>query len=235
MKVFFQEGRVIMNISSVNINSNNVLYSANDNEIKMLENQKAKVQEQIQKAYDSDMDDKVKLERINMLKEQIQEIDTQIQQKRMEKLNQNKAQNQNESQNQNQNEQTSNGNLAPVDNGLSSDLVSMTNLIQAGYTYSNTKVINSTKNNLIGKGNVLKQEIKLDENRGGSAEKKRAELFEIESRKKTLTKKEAEAIQTAQNQVEKAAKTKSENDDEDNAEGKNTNKDKNYTGLDIRL
>ncbi len=61
--------------------------SSAQNAIKLLEKQKDQLLDQVQKVKESDMDFKIKQEKIKALNEQITEIDAQICQKRAEKLN----------------------------------------------------------------------------------------------------------------------------------------------------
>ncbi len=76
-----------MSITPVTNNSN-ITYSplGDNNIIKLLEKQKMELQEQIQKISESKMDPKMKQEKIKELTERINEIETQIRQKQMEKM-----------------------------------------------------------------------------------------------------------------------------------------------------
>lgn len=76
-----------MSITPVTNNSN-ITYSplGDNNIIKLLEKQKMQLQEQIQKINESKMDPKMKQEKVKELTEQINEIETQIRQKHMEKM-----------------------------------------------------------------------------------------------------------------------------------------------------
>lgn len=76
-----------MSITPVTNNSN-ITYSplGDNNIIKLLEKQKMQLQEQIQKISESKMDPKMKQEKIKELTERINEIETQIRQKQMEKM-----------------------------------------------------------------------------------------------------------------------------------------------------
>lgn len=76
-----------MSIAPVSNNSN-IAYSplGDNNIIKILEKQKMQLQEQIQKINESKMDPKMKQERVKELTEQINEIETQIRQKQMQKI-----------------------------------------------------------------------------------------------------------------------------------------------------
>ncbi len=76
-----------MSVSAVSTSSNNT-YSpmGYDNSIKLLEKQKMQLQEQIQKVNESKLDPKMKKEKVKELTEQITDIESQIKQKRMEKI-----------------------------------------------------------------------------------------------------------------------------------------------------
>ena len=79
-----------MNITSVSIKSDMSPSPFRDNNaIKLLEKQKAQLQEQIQKTNESKMDNKAKRDKIKQLHDQIQQIDMEILQRRREKLTQN--------------------------------------------------------------------------------------------------------------------------------------------------
>lgn len=188
-----------MNIIPVAAKPDMILSPLSDNNvIKLLEKQKMQLQEQIQKTNESKLDDKTKQERIRQLQDQIQQIDMEIQQKRNEKLNQNQSSNKEPAANQ-------------LNTGVSvdgSNLADMSHLMQASTTYSQAKIMNTTKSNLNARGNVLKMEIKLDEIRGGDAKTKKAELQETEQKGQMLDKKVGETLQTSQKQV-KASKEES--------------------------
>ncbi|EGD47628.1 hypothetical protein Cpap_1822 [Ruminiclostridium papyrosolvens DSM 2782] len=76
-----------MSVSAVSTSSN-ITYAPMgfDNSIKLLEKQKMQLQEQIQKVNESKMDPKMKQEKVKELTEQITDIESQIRQKRMEKI-----------------------------------------------------------------------------------------------------------------------------------------------------
>lgn len=197
-------GGITMSIVPVCSNSNTSFSPLSDNNlIKMLEKQKMQLQEQIQKVTESKMDDKIKQDKVKQLQDQIQQIDMQIQQTQKEKFNQN----------QNIKQQTANSQTNPAYNEEGGSLVGMSDLIQASATYTQSKIVNSTKNSLNDKGRVLKIEIELDEIRGGDAKAKREELQEIESRKQSLDKRLGETNKKVQNQIEEAAKKVDKNKD----------------------
>lgn len=76
-----------MTISSVSTNSNVAhLPQCNNNTLKILENQKMQLQEQIQNVNESKIDPKIKQEQVKELTEQITEIEAQIRQEQMKKM-----------------------------------------------------------------------------------------------------------------------------------------------------
>lgn len=200
-----------MGITPISAKSDIVFPSFNDNNvIKLLEKQKMQLQEQIQKTSESKLDDRTKQDRIKQLQDQIQQIDMEIQQKRNEKINQ--------SQNQNTTQQAEISRVNGTAYEDSSNLGGMSHLIQASASYSQAKIMNSTKNDLNGKSNILKMEIKLDEERSGDAKAKRAELQKTEARKQMLDKKVEETLQISQKQVKEASKIENKNNEVINQE-----------------
>lgn len=227
-----------MGISPVSSNSNSFYAPADENNaIKILEKQKMQLQDQIRKVNQSKMEDKTKQEKIKSLREQIQQIDMEISQKRSEKLNQ--------TLNSDQKKTSGQTNDSSDDSGASTGL---SQLIQADVAYSQAHVINSTKNSLNGKGNVLKIEIKLDEGRGKSTERKKDELHKIESRMRDLTGKAGNKLKETQKEVTEASNAENkdrqantgeispDNGDEEQSKPTSINKaEKNLTKVDIRI
>ncbi len=208
-----------MSISPVSNNSNSYLTPINNNnEVKQLEKAKSQMQNQITTIKESKLDDKTKQEKVKALQEQISQIDMEIQAKKAEKLNVN----------QNNGQQKSN--TQPIESGYKYDInpEGMTDLISAKATYSKAQIMNGVKNHLHSDARILKKEIETDESRsasGSTANVKRQELEEIESREKILSKKTAETNKTVQNQVEEASRqaSESESNDIDNAKAADEN------------
>jgi DNA repair exonuclease SbcCD ATPase subunit len=196
-----------MNITPVSIKSDISPSPFRDNNaIKLLEKQKAQLQEQIQKTNESKMDNKVKQDKIKQLQDQIQQIDMEILQRRREKLT---------PKNNRQAVDNQSGANSPADHE-DGHLAGMSDLIQASSAYSQAKVMNGTKNHLSGISRILKKEIELDEARslsGNKAVSKRQELQKIESREQMLGKKVGEAVQITHDKVEEASREENENNE----------------------
>jgi hypothetical protein len=190
-----------MNISPISSNTYNSSFVLNtNNEIKMLEKQKEQLQDQIKKINESDMADKIKQENIKLLKDQIQQIESLIQQKRSEKLTQNMNKDASNSDNGAKTTSKKGGN-----SGSGDDSSGMTDLIAANSTVSKARIQSGVKNSLESEGRILKKEIELDEARslsGCTAVRKREQLQEMETRGLTLEDKIADTLKTAQENTE---------------------------------
>jgi len=188
-----------MSISSVSPNSNPLLSQMNDSNItKQLEKQKSQLQDQIKKVNDTKMDDMTKRDRVKVLQDQIEAIDTEIMTRQREKI----------TQNQQESTSASSVNTAPSATTASAEspAVDISGLTQASVAYSQAKTMHATKTDMDGKGNVLKIEIKQDELRGGIAKHKRAELKDLESHSNQIDKEAAKAVKTAESKVSETAK-----------------------------
>lgn len=192
-----------MSITPVHSNSSAIFSPLGDNNaLKMLENQKQRLHEQIQKVNESKMDDKTKQEKVKQLQEQIYQIDAEIQQRQREKLS------------QSTNQQPAEGQAAIYNHTATtnnSNQDCMATLVQASATYSQAKIMSGTKDELNSKGKVLKMEIKLDGARGVETKAKWEELHKIESKKQFLDKKVGETIEKAQNQMKEPSEKAVEN------------------------
>jgi hypothetical protein len=185
-----------MSIEQVNTSLNNAFSPLSvNNAIKLLEKQKLQLQEQIQKVNESKMDEKAKQEKVKSLQDQIEQIDTVIQQRRAEKLSQGLNKNQSASDNSSNAGSGSAGGDAP----------GMTRLLQANATYSQVKVLERTNNNLKGKISGLRTEIKLDEARGCDTKAKRKELRDSEYRDSILGRNAGETLNSVRRQIRETA------------------------------
>lgn len=213
--------------------------------IKLLENRKQQLQEQIQKIDESKMDDKRKQEKIKSLQDQIQQLDIEIQERRSEKqrlrLNTN---------------QSAVGIRSNTGVGGNDGYTSgMTQLIQASAVYSQVKILERAKNSLGRKISGLRTEIKLDEERGFDTKAKRKELYEAERREKMLNIKAGDTLQAIENRILEASaeeaddtQINSKNEDKNNRDAISAGKtddinnwwkkaeriDRNYRKIDIR-
>lgn len=172
-----------MSISSVSTNIKSIaLPSTENNDIKLIEKQKERLQEQLQKVKDSKMDDKLKQEKVKVIQEQITQANADIQRIRAEQLKQNKD---------------PEPVVAPSQNVIDAggkadktgDQVELSSLVQASATYSNIKTMSKIKKNMSGHAEILKTEIKFDEKSGHIAKEKRAEVSEINKKSGVLDEK----------------------------------------------
>lgn len=69
-----------MNITSVTSSASYTFSAGSGDEVTQLENQKASLQKELQKAYQSKEDEKTKQQKVELLQQQIQQIEAQIQQ-----------------------------------------------------------------------------------------------------------------------------------------------------------
>jgi len=205
-----------MNISSISAGSKSYLPIRANSEIKMLEKQKEQLEKQIQTTKESDMDAKSKQETIKLLQEQIQQIETQIQQKRNEKLTESIKNNSNGS------DSKSPSRSSNTETGEAS-FSGMSDLLEANASLSRARIVSSTRDSLNGKSNILAQEIKLDESRGGNPKEKKAELADSKSRIQDLEKDLGSELQYSQEEVKAAT----EATDGDKAETANSMKEAN--------
>ena len=160
-----------MNISSITTNYYTSGSSVYDNQIKGLEKQKERLQEQIKRINESDTDEQTKKEYIKSLKNQIEVIETQIQQKLEEKTQQATKQ-----------RELKQGKSDSTDE----ETVYQADLIKADASLYRAAVISDIKIKLNGQGAVLSEEISLDQARGDATEAKQAELQGIEKKKLKL-------------------------------------------------
>ena len=190
-----------MNISSISSNTSGYLPTQSNNEIKALEKQKERLQDQIQKTKESDTDVQTKRELIKQLQEQIQQIDAQIQQKRSEMLSDKLKQN--SSSEKSSNQETSQKTEAENASG-SISTKGMTDFFEASSSYKKATLMSDTKNKLDGRSGILNQEIALDESRGVDPKVKRAELGENKARSINLNIDIGEALCDSKSQAVEA-------------------------------
>ena len=190
-----------MNISPVSAGSKACLPTYGNGEIKMLEKQKEQLEKQIENTKASNMDPESKQEAIKLLQEQIRQIETEILQKRNENL----AGKPDADSNDKKNSSAAGG--KPDSSEAGSDLSGLNDLVAASSSFSRARIIDSVKNSLEGKGNILAQEIKTDEARGVDPKAKRAELTDIKVHGQMLDQKMGEALQTSQRQAEGASQS----------------------------
>lgn len=197
-----------MSILAISGNSNTVYSPMQDaSDIRILEKQKTQLMEQLQKVSESKLDDKSKQERIKQLQEQIQQIELQIQQKQSEKYRQKNEQ----AVSKERGTPTHSASISHV-----SDSADISKLVEASGTYNQAKIMSNTRERIHGNGNVLKMEIKLDEQRGVDPKRKKKELHQIESTEENISKKLGQTIEASQDQIYERQELK------DNTERKET-------------
>ncbi|WP_053954961.1 FlxA-like family protein [Inediibacterium massiliense] len=187
--------------SSLQSNSNS------DHEIKLLQDQKIRAQEKIDKIKQGDAPQKVKQELIKPLQEQIQQIDMQIHEKQMEKINKTKEIEEKQEKN------------PPQQEGVVYS--PMNNLLEASAIYSQSKVLNGVKKDLKGQSNILKIEAKLDGGRmggGGSDKLKKAsaldqKIHQIENKIDKKIKKTQESIEKSYEEEDSISAKKKEEEE----------------------
>lgn len=214
-----------MNITSATSSMEPVnLPQQGNNGIEMLEKQKMRLEEQIQKVNDSDLDYKTKQKRVKNIKEQIQQIDIEIQQKKAEEMKEK----------QEKAKEMMTDKVEISNNEGNSKLAEVSKLVEAGASYNQAKILNGVKSDLKGKANVLDIEIKIDGGRslsGSVSNYKSDKLADIRSKEKMLTSKVAESINDAEDKIEEAEETEeTESEAKDNVI--NTEEEK---GIDVRV
>jgi hypothetical protein len=140
---FFNEGTV---------KSQNNMYDA---EIKSLQDQKTQIQKQIDQIKSGSANTQIKEQLISALKEQMEQIDSQIQQKQMERFQQQKTNGDNENSNQ------VNADNAMDKNGTHDDYL----LMDMAASYKSIKKVGGIKTSLESSAAVLREEANLDEGR----------------------------------------------------------------------
>jgi hypothetical protein len=203
-----------MNISSISSNTSGYLPTQSNNEIKALEKQKERLQDQIQKTKESDTDVQTKQELIKQLQEQIQQIDAQIQQKRSEMLSDKLKQN--SSSEKSSNQETSQ--KTETENAVGSiSTKGMTDFFEASSSYEKATLMSDTKNKLDGRSGILSQEIALDEARGIDPKAKRTELAENKAKSINLNIDFGEALCDSKSQAREATGEEAEKAKESSA------------------
>jgi len=150
--------------------------SGDNNDIKLLEKQKEKLQAQIQKVKESKIDDKLKQERIKELQDQINDANTDIQRIRAEQLKQNNMADAASQQDGSDSKEEA------ANKEEKGDSLELSGLIKTSATYSNIKTMNKAKIDMSNRAEILKNEIKRDEIPGYTAKEKRAEVSKMEEK-----------------------------------------------------
>lgn len=222
-----------MRIFSIKTNNNlSNINSPMDKQIKMLEQQRTRLQERIQKIKEGDSSKKIKEELIKPLNEQIEQIKVQIQQKRLEKIKPQKKANKKKANADNEVNRKDKGNIK-IDNTL--------NLIKSDTDYSQLKNLRGVSENLSGRANILRIEAKLDGSRGNSSSEKLVKANKFETRigniEKEILNKSKDIQKTLNTEDEKHQYNKSEEDEKieftKDERGKANNKEYSKKGLNV--
>lgn len=231
-----------MNISGVSFGQFNMPVNnsqANQNEessenrrIQILENQKIRLEDQLEKVKKSDCDSKMKKRRINEIKSQIQEIESQIQQVKLENLTKNKEMEEytKNKKDENFNKKKDKANDTEIDSSKIQHLTKIDTI------YSEMKELSKVRTDLKGKARVLEGEIALDSSRGADVSHKAEELGGVNGRLQGVENSIMGKGYKVQKEVEKS------NDDEKNTkktkkiqdkESQNSNKNKDLEKLNL--
>lgn len=182
-----------------------------DKQIKSIQKQIENVQNQLQSLSDNkDMSPKEMMEKRKELQQQIQNLNNQLSQRKMEiqqeKLVVTKVEKQEISQSS-----TTKDDYATIETGT------MQGLISADASLKQVNSVQSTKTSMEGKAKVLKIEIEIDKERGGSTERKEAELAELNDRINTTSTDIMDRISNINTELEKSVEP---NDAPDGIESK---------------
>ncbi|GAU78235.1 FlxA-like family protein [Fusibacter sp. 3D3] len=182
-----------------------------DSQIKAIQNQIKSVQEQIQKLSENKtLDIKEKAAKLKTLQENLQELNRQLVEKQAEIA---KNQNQNQNQTHKSTETTQNS----TENTL--ELDTMKNVAAADQALSMTKTLNAVKNEMSGRAQILKIEIKIDRGRGDSTKLKEDQLSGLEKKINSSNSEVSESIGNVNHILKKSTETRQSNDavEEDDA------------------
>lgn len=218
-----------MHISPVSTKANTYSNQTNGNdEINQLQKQKEQLQDQIQKLKESKIDEKTKMEKVKELQAQIQLVDAEIQRLKNEKLDASKSK---------ENEKVNQSSVTPVDGKDS--ISGMSQLLQANTSFSKAQVLNKVKNDINGRTDVLKIEVKLDSARGGSTSKKIEEIQKNEAKINKLYKKSGEALKETKDKIDEVSQNSMKDDvgksDEDKKSSEESNPRNKYKQIDILI
>lgn len=213
--------------------------ASKDRRIQALENQKSKLVEQIGKIKESDCDYKLKQERITEIKKQIQEIDSQIRQAKLESITKKDELKETTEKQENkidERKKKDNKNKGGVDSSRVEHLTKIDNI------YSEIKGFSKLRTYLKGEARVKNAEIGADSSRGANVSDKIEELVEIEGRIEKIEKNMGKYGNEIQEEIKRSSEEENntaekENKIEDtnkNENGKDS-KDKNRKSLDFYI
>lgn len=163
-----------MNINNISSNHSIIPRGSNNNEVRLLEKEKLRLQSQLEKLQESKGDNKMKEEQKKLLLEQIQQIDMQIQEKQRENMN--------IKQKSDQQGVSEKNNFGYTNSSNKEDTINTAGLLQASSLYDQLKSMSRVHNCSKSTARILEVEIKLDEGRGGSTKAKKEELKKVEEK-----------------------------------------------------
>ena len=214
-----------ININSVSGNDNNTISwnmkinQSTDAISKNLQTQIANAQKQIQNLGENkDISPEEKIKKRQEIQKQISDLQNQLRQHQIEQRNQSRQKR--TSMDDMLGGQRQDGNNTGSSMGLSNS--SMQAIISADSAMSQTKVQGVVRSQMEGQAHVLKGEIKMEESRGGNAEKLKEKLAEIEAKVQDLTSSQMEKLADINREMNEAAKTdKSDNSENSEEHGEN--------------
>lgn len=213
-----------MNISSIG-NTNNGIQSfrlkadqATDSISKNLQSRIMNAQKQIQSLGENkDMSPEEKMKKRQDIQKQISDLQNQLRQHQIEERMKQRQKSTSMDDMLGGTRQNSSINGS---SGLSD--ASMQAIISADAAMKQTKVQGSAKSQMEGQAHVLEGEIKMEESRGGNAEKLKEKLAEIEEKVQDLTSSQMEKLSDINREMNEAAKTdKSDNSENSEEHGEN--------------
>lgn len=198
-----------MNTSSVN----------QDGQIKSIQKQIENVQKQLQSLSENkNMSPKEMMEKQKELQQQIQDLNNQISQRKME-IQQEKREAAKVDNQETRPTNTTKEDYVTIGAGT------MQGLINADASMKQVNTVQSIKTGMEGRAGVLECEIKIDKRRGGSTEKKEAELAELNSRIDTTTNDMMDKIPNINTGVEKPKEATDGQEASENEQGKDVSED----------
>ena len=200
-----------MNISINSISGNNTglqpyglkLDQGADSVSKNLQSRIANAQKQIQNLGDNeDMSPEEKMKKRQEIQKQISDLQNQLRQHQIEQRMQDRQKR--ASMEDMLGGRRQSGNNTGSNTGLSD--ASMQAIISADAAMSQTKVQGAVKSQMEGQAHVLKGEIKMEESRGGNAEKLKEKLAELEAKVQDLTSSQMEKLSDITQETNESAK-----------------------------
>ena len=184
-----------------------------------LQTQIANAQKQIQNLGENkDISPEEKMKKRQEIQKQISDLQNQLRQHQIEQRNQSRQKSTSMDDMLGGQRQSVNNSGSNI--GLSNS--SMQAIISADSAMNQAKVQGAAKSQMEGQAHVLEGEIKMEESRGGNAEKLKEKLAEIEAKVQDLTSSQMEKLADINREMNEAAKTdKSDNSENSEEHGEN--------------